>query len=862
MKRSLKRRQNHQKTILTSAIAFLIPFVVSIIILALKGIYPGSERTILASDGFHQYVIFHTGLKNALQENGSLFYTFTSGLGLNFYALMSYYLGSFLSPLGYFFTLETMPDAIYLMTILKFGLIGLSTNLSLQNIYRKLDKTYTILLSTSFALMSFSSSQLEITMWLDVFIIVPLIMWGLDRLLKEEGRLLYYLSLTTLFIQNYYFGFMMAVFLTLWYLVQLTWDFKSRRKTFTDFTVVSLLAGLTSLVMILPAIFDLKTHGETLSTFTQFTTEGSWWLDIFAKNIIGSYDTTKFGSIPTLYAGLIPLLLALTFFLIRSIKWPVKLSYLILIGFLIASFYLEPLDLFWQGMHAPNMFLHRYSWVWSLLIIWMAAETLLRLQQLTTFTALIPYILFSSGFILTYLYREKYDFLEPIHFLLTLEFLIVYLFLVLFRKNIAQKQLVLSLLFFSLFEISLNAYYQVSGLEEEWHFPSRENYSQNMTDIVNLVDSIKERHTDFFRTERWLPQTGNDSMKYDYNGISQFSSIRNRSSSQLLDQLGFKSSGTNLNLRYQNNTLLMDLLFGITYNIAEDMPSKYGFYPLETTNSVKLYESENSASLAILSSAPYQDIPLTHSHLDNQTKLVNALIGQDLTYFYELETVNQSNHSSDNILEKDPSYPQSNDASAYFEVLTDRDSQLYLNLEGLSLTNDDYDTVDIIVNGRRFEYTVDNAYPLFNLGFFTANQRLQIRIVFPNQDTVNYDHLRIIALSIDAFQKASDAINQLSTETQISKNVVETSYNATNMTSLLYTIPFDDGWTASVNGQKTAVEPFQEGLIKVDVPEGQGKVVLTFVPKGLKEGIIACVIGVLGFSLYEFKTKRPKTSRE
>ena len=69
--------------------------------------------------------------------------------------------------------------------------------------------------------------------------------------------------------------------------------------------------------------------------------------------------------------------------------------------------------------------------------------------------------------------------------------------------------------------------------------------------------------------ERVLAQTGNDSMKYNYNGISQFSSIRNTTSSSVLDRLGFKSSGTNLNLRYQNNTILMDSLFGIKYNLSE-----------------------------------------------------------------------------------------------------------------------------------------------------------------------------------------------------------------------------------------------------------------------------------------------------
>ncbi|WP_153046458.1 YfhO family protein, partial [Streptococcus suis] len=84
-------------------LAFLLPFTIMVIILSTQGIWLGSDTTILASDGFHQYVIFHQTLRNALHGNSSIFYTFTSGIGLNFYALSSYYLGSFLSPLVYFF---------------------------------------------------------------------------------------------------------------------------------------------------------------------------------------------------------------------------------------------------------------------------------------------------------------------------------------------------------------------------------------------------------------------------------------------------------------------------------------------------------------------------------------------------------------------------------------------------------------------------------------------------------------------------------------------------------------------------------------------------------------------------------------
>ncbi|MGT2785405.1 YfhO family protein [Streptococcus merionis] len=863
MKRVQKRKIQNRKLFLACSLSFLIPVTVIITLLALKGIYPGSDRTILASDGFHQYAIFHTTLRNILHGDGSIFFTFTSGLGLNFYALSSYYLGSFLSPLAYFFTLETMPDALYFMTIMKFGLIGLSTFLSLQHIYCKLDNRLTLLLSSSFSLMSFSTSQLEITMWLDVFIIAPIIIWGMSRFIKEEGRGLYFTSLTLLFIQNYYFGFMMAIFLTLWYIVQLSWNFKERIKTFFDFTIVSILSAITSLIMILPAVLDLQTHGETLTQINQLQTDDSWWLDLFAKNLVGSYDTTKFGAVPMIYVGLLPLILALTFFFIKGIKKRVKLAYLTLISFLTISFYLEPLDLLWQGMHAPNMFLHRYAWLWSLLIILMAAEVLSRLNLLTWKSFVIPSLIVISGFVLTFVYRAHYEYLEPIHFILTAEFLGTYCVIALFSKKLASKQLVYSLLFFSIFELSLNAYYQISGIENEWHFPSRESYNKDLTDIVNLVDNTKLENDTFFRTERLLTHTGNDSMKFNYNGISQFSSIRNRSSSQLLDKLGFKSSGTNLNLRYQNNTLLMDMLFGIKYNLAKTMPGKYGFTMVEQSHQMQIHENSHSASLGILSTQPYQDVPLSDLSLDNQTAVINKLTGLDLTYYNHLTPVSISNLDLKAIqpaIIADSSQLQSDFASAQFEVTTDRDSQIYLSLAGLTMTNDDYNDIQIIVNQKLYNYTIDDSHPLFDLGFFTANQTLDVRLIFPNQKKITFDDFQVLALDINHFLAASEVLTHQNVHTKVSKNQVKTSYVTEKDTSIIYTLPYDKGWTATVNGKKTPIEPFQKGLMKIAVPKGKGEIVLTFVPNGLVEGSIAFVVGIALFFIYDYSKRVRKTT--
>ena len=67
------------------------------------------------------------------------------------------------------------------------------------------------------------------------------------------------------------------------------------------------------MIMVLPAVLDLRTNGETLSEITTFKTEATAFLDIIMKNMIGVYDTTKYGSIPFIYIGLLPLILSLLF---------------------------------------------------------------------------------------------------------------------------------------------------------------------------------------------------------------------------------------------------------------------------------------------------------------------------------------------------------------------------------------------------------------------------------------------------------------------------------------------------------------------------------------------------------------------
>ena len=819
-----------------------------------QGIYWNSETSPLLGDGFHQYVIFDVTLRNILHGNGSLFYTFTSGLGLNFYALSSYYLGSFLSPLVYFFNLSNMPDAVYLTTLLKFGLIGLSTYFSLNKLFQSIPKALKLALSTSYALMSFSVSQLEIKTWLDVFILIPLVITGLHILITQKKRLLYFTSLSILFIQNYYFGYMTVLFLIFWYLCQISWDFKTRKSSFLDFIVTSFLAGMASLIMTLPTLFDLQTHGEKLTEVTKFQTESSWYLDLFAKQFIGSFDTTKYGAIPMIFVGLLPFVLTILFFTMKSIKFHVKLIYAIFFASLIASFYIEMLDLFWQGMHTPNMFLHRYAWIFSTLLIYTAAEVLNRLKEIKVWNFLASIFLVVTGFLATIYLKSHYSFLTDLNILLTLEFLVVYslLLLAVIKKFISVNLFAILISLFIMVEMSLNASSQMDGIAKEWGFASRSAYNRDIPAMESISTYIGNQFT---RTEKLETQTGNDSMKFNYNGISQFSSVRNRSASSTLDKLGFKSSGTNLNLRYANNSILSDSLFGIQYNISENPIDKYGFQDVYQKDNLTLYENQFSLPIAFASQSVYNDVKFNEHTLDNQASFLNQLANVDFDYFSPIPY--EKTENTDDLISVTSS--SNEDAAIQYQIEVPENSQVYLSFTNLHFSNDKQKKVDILVNGKKKTFTTDNVFSFFNLGYTKEKKTFNINVSFPGNSQVSFESPTFYRLDTQTLTEAIQKIKEQPVTVSTSKNKVFATYDVQQDTSIFFTIPYDKGWSAYQDGKKIEIKQAQTGFMKVDIPKGKGTITLSFIPNGFITGAICSFTSLLLFGTYNHRRKSSKT---
>ncbi|MBL1228394.1 YfhO family protein [Enterococcus sp. BWB1-3] len=851
------------------AASFFIPFFIMVFVYLSIGIYPGSSRSVLASDAFSQFSNFHASFNNMLHGKQSIFYTWNASLGLNYLSLISYYLGGLFTPLVFFFSNQNMPDALYLITLLKIGSAGLSFWFLASHTF-DIKKWAHVTLSVPYALMSFATAHSELIMWLDAFVYLPLIIWGIHRVMDQKKITLLFVSYLLLFISNFYMGFMIGIFSFLYFIVRLFTNWKQYKQSILPYGITSLLAGGASMIIILPTIFDLRFNGETLTEVTKFKTEATAFWDIVMKNMVGVYDTTKYGSIPFIYAGLLPLLFCIFYFVTRQTPLKNKLLFGSLFVVLIASFYIVPLNLFWHGMHAPNMFLFRYSFLFSFLIVLLAGYGWEKFKTddlgIFTGTAILVIALFAlaEGSAPT----GSYDYISLTTFVITVLFLILYTAGIAFYqlKKIPGRYLSILLLLVVCAEAFINTSAMINGVLDDWNYASRSLYTEPYPDIKKLVDQTKEENDSFYRLENLNPVSSNDSINYGYSGISLFSSIRNRNSSAYLNTLGFRSRGTSLNTRYPNNTLLMDALMGIQYNLSKDNPLKFGYTETARSGEYGLYENSYALPLGFLANESIYDIEQPETdNLTSQSNLINALSQQQQNFFtfYTPIITNQQNVKiEENASSVTYRETQSNVAKEItWTVNVPANTQAYLSLFPTDFGQLQSSTATMMVNGTTQKSQINITGQYYNIGYYEVPTTVTFTVSFYGTEAVSFMEPKVVGLDTAAFESAVKEIQDNSVNLTVSGRKATGTFSAEEDQMVLTTIPYDKGWTAYIDGKKVPIEVFKNAFISVPVSAGKHTLKLVYLPEGFKTGALFFVFCTGAFILFVTTIEKPKRKR-
>ena len=352
--------------------AFFIPFFIMLGVYACLGKHPFGNGSVLTLDLQAQYVYYYEAIRRLMTEGGSWLYSWQRTLGGEFMGIVAYYMASPFNLILLLFPKSMLADAVMFIQLAKVGSMGLTFAYYLRKT-RKTSDMQTVVFAMMYALCAYSVVQLIDPMWLDAMVFLPLLVLGIESMIRQKKFILYTVSLVAVFVTNYYMGYMCAIFtfiyfLYYYFLVRDELPQKEKAKTgnvisrifhsrgfetlmrFALFTVVALLI---SAFMLLCAWYSLQ-FGKT-DFATDFSPNLRFdFLDLFVKMLPGSYDTVRPNGLPMIYCGMLALLALPLFFMSPVISRKKKLLSAGVLAVFVISFSVNTIDLVWHGFSGPN----------------------------------------------------------------------------------------------------------------------------------------------------------------------------------------------------------------------------------------------------------------------------------------------------------------------------------------------------------------------------------------------------------------------------------------------------------------------------------------------------------------------------
>ncbi len=274
-----KRSENYIIDYLASSLTvFLIVFFLYI----WNGFDPFGNNTLAVMDATIQYLDFFAYLKDVLNGNNSLLYTFSKTLGGSCIAVFSYYLASPLNLLIYFFEKSNLTAFFNFLVLIKLCLADLSMCFFLHRRFvpdAVHKRFFVCTLSMSYALCQYAIAQSSNIMWLDGFIMLPLMMHGIHELLYKKSIIS--LSITTglAIIFNWYSGAINCFFSVIWLAAELVLYFLEEERKINYKIVfevlgryfISMFFGIMiSCVLFLPNLHEMLKSNRTTLDFNSF----------------------------------------------------------------------------------------------------------------------------------------------------------------------------------------------------------------------------------------------------------------------------------------------------------------------------------------------------------------------------------------------------------------------------------------------------------------------------------------------------------------------------------------------------------------------------------------------------------------
>ncbi len=812
-------------------VAFFLPVAVLLILFAQKGIFPFGEECFLRTDMYHQYAPFFSEFQYKLKHGGSLLYSWDIGMGVNFSALYAYYLAS---PVNWLIILCPKKFIIEFMTILvvlKTGLCGVTFTWYLNHHFEK--KHFIAgAFGICYALSGYMAAYSWNIMWLDCIWLLPLILYGLEQLVREKKGMFYCITLGLSILSNYYISIMICIFLVMYVIAQIIlypqMGIKGLAAAGVRFGFYSLLAGGLAAIVLLPEIYALQ---ATASGDFDFPKTVSCYFSIFdmiARHIGNVGTEIGLDHWPNIYCGVAVLMFLLLFLGAKKITVREKTVYCGLLLMFYASFSINIFNFIWHGFHYPNSLPCRQSFIYIALVLTMCYQACLELNDTSWKHAVWA---FWGAVIFVIMAEKLVDNTDQFHFsvfYVAIIFLALYMGLIyLYKWKQWNEEVMILAVFLVALETAIN--FGVTSLPTT----NRTAYVKDNEDTQRLVENIQ--CDTFYRIEKSDSKTKNDGAWMNFPSASLFSSVASASLSDFVRFLGCESSTNAYSIK--GSTPLVDSLFSIRYGIYPDQQPANGLKnQIGRKGSMWLYENEYTLPVAFMLPSDVESNWLLDSGnpATVQNDLCNVLGTKDVLV------------SNEGLTEgKNFTFTAEDNGEYYVYVTNKKVEKVTASVGEKSMTFDN----------------VDRGY-FMELGYIVKGTEVELR----SEDEGNP------ALQAEVWRFDTDAFKEFYEKMDLSP-VQLTEWTDTKLAGTIHTdaagtmytsIPYDRGWRLTVDGVETETRPIFDTFLAADLNEGDHEIILSYEPEGLKTG--AMITGVslavfAGAAVFTAVNKKNKKKR-
>lgn len=863
---------------------FFLPVFIMYLVYSCFGVHPYGDLSVLVLDLNGQYVSYYEMMKDAIWGDHSLIYSWSRNLSGETMGMFGYYLASPFMWIVVLLPRTMMCGALEIMQLVKIGCCALAFAYYLDK-SKHASKYMQVIFSVSYALMTYIVVELMNPMWIDGMIWLPLILLGIERLVDEGKMLLLTVSLSIMFFSHFYIGYMLGFFSALYFVFYIF----SRPdhviapqfiKSGLKFAASAIISVLSAAIVLIPVYCSLRLGKLDFSDPDFSPTNQFDIFDFLTKLFPNTYDTVRPEGLPMIACGTIVVMLIPLYFLNTRIKAKEKVSYGALMFAVFGSMYLSTVDIAWHGFQVPNWLPYRYSFTFSFLMLIIAFRAFENLEGVSfKEIGLTAFGWIAVLAILNQQEHPEFYLAETVWF--SVLCVVAFAFVIfLFKKynNTAMKIVTAVLICLEIFE---NSMYTVWAIDCDVVYSKYSSYQDYFIDGRRVVDELEERDGSLYRMEKTFHRTVNDPMGMGFKGISHSSSTMNTPVLKMLKSLGFGMQGHYT--KYTGATLLTDSLFGIKYlmhkpdeitpsldekeitrqNYQNMLKLPYEGYPQimseeDTGCEISVYENPYALPIAYMADKDILETKLeSKDPIANQELLMQDILGdRSIKFFrrlysYYTDTVNCTTATTgdhimytttvpdkDSYVEFSLNFTEESKASeplyAFFPTLYQRQCNMWLKADSWDITN--YAFVDYFFTGEH--------YSILDLGTFDPAEKLHLRMTLANGEAIFSDVL-FYQLDTEKLAEAVETIRKGGWNiTEHSDTHLKGTVTAEKDGVLFTTIPYEPGWTITVDGKKVTPVKLIDSLIGIELEAGEHTVEMRFFPSYLTLAIFVSLFGL------------------